>query len=250
MAAPFEITDVIGTPCLNASVSELLKFLEASKSDLLTVDFTNVHITAARYLEPEFKRLTDQYDYFVPDSQVLKWAVNLCGGKMNERVYGPEFLAYCIRHSRADTKHYLLGGNQKCLDKLIENIERSPGEYNICGSRNGYFKDEDGEDIISDIKKSDPDFIWIGLGTPKQQKWIIENAPKFKKGVFLAVGFAFDVNAGTKKDAPVILQKLGLTWFYRLICEPRRLWWRYLKYNSVFIYALMKQIVKNVLNKR
>ena len=243
MSAPFKITNVIGTPCLNASIEGLLVFLEESKEQRLTIDFTNVHITAARSVEPEFKELTDKYDYFVPDSQVLKWAVNLCGGKMDSRVYGPEFLTYSIKNSKPETRHYLLGGSQDCLDKLIENAQSMSKDFSICGSRNGYFKEEDTDEIIADIQHCNPDFIWVGLGTPKQQEWIIKNAPKFGKGVFLAVGFAFDVNAGTKKDAPVIFQKMGMTWFHRLICEPRRLWWRYLKYNTIFLWALMQQIV-------
>ena len=243
MSAPFVTTNVIGTPCLNASKEKLLPFLEgeAKVDKLVTVDFTNVHITAARYSEQEFREMTDGYDYFVPDSQVLKWAVNFCGGYMENRVYGPEFLTHSIDHSKKETTHYLLGGNQDCLDKLIANAEKRSENFTICGSRNGYFKDEDNDEIIADIKRCNPDFIWIGLGTPKQQSWIMEHARKFDRGVFLAVGFAFDVNAGTKKDAPKWMQKWGLTWFYRLVSEPRRLWWRYLKYNSIFLYALGKQ---------
>lgn len=244
MSSPFEVTDVIGTPCLNTSKEELLVFLEReAKTKLVTVDFTNVHIAAARYSEPDFKEMTDGYDYFVPDSQVLKWAVNMRGGDMESRVYGPEFLEHAIHNSQKETKHYLLGGSQDCLSKLIEQIEKLSDDFTICGSRNGYFKDEHNEEIMEDIQRCDPDFIWIGLGTPKQQAWIMEHAKKLERGVFLAVGFAFDVNAGTKKDAPKFLQKMGLTWLYRLLSEPRRLWWRYLKYNSIFLWALTKQVV-------
>jgi len=250
MKAPFTVTNVIGTPCLNANKEELLPFLEeAAKENLMTVDFTNVHITAARYSEKEFKDMTNGYDYFVPDSQVLKWAVNLCGGNMENRVYGPEFLTHSITHSKKSTKHFLLGGNQECLDKLIDNITKINENFSICGSRNGYFNDDDNDGIIAEIKKCNPDFIWIGLGTPKQQAWIMEFAKQLERGVFLAVGFAFDVNAGTKKDAPVWMQKYGLTWFYRLVSEPRRLWWRYLKYNSIFLWALLKQKLAGKVDK-
>ena len=76
--------------------------------------------------------------------------------------------------------------------------------------------------------------------TPKQQEWIQENKARIQRGVVLAVGFAFDVNAGTKSDAPMWMQRLGLTWIHRMASEPRRLLWRYLRYNSLFIFYLVR----------
>ena len=239
-----QITDVIGTPCLNTNHKDFLVLLEnriCGTQNLVTVDFTNVYIAAARKVEQEFHRITEQYDYFVPDSQVLKWAVNLRGGVMKERIYGPDFLYYCIHNASPKTTHYYLGASQECLDKLIANSKNWRSEMRIVGSHNGYFTPEDDEAIIADINACNPDFIWVGLGTPKQQEWIAKNRNRITRGALLAVGFAFDVNAGTKKDAPRWMQPLGLTWFYRLCSEPRRLWWRYLKYNSIFIYHLTKQ---------
>ena len=244
MLESLEITDVIGTPCLNISHADLVTLLEAKicrKDEVITVDFTNVHITAARKVEEDFFLITEQYDYFVPDSQVLKWAVNLMGGSMKERVYGPDFLKFGILNAGENTTHYFLGASQDCLDKLIENCKEWRPDLKIVGSRNGYFKLEEEEKIAEDIDSANPDFVWVGLGTPKQQEWIARNRVRIKRGVLLAVGFAFDVNAGTKKDAPKVLQKMGLTWFYRLCSEPRRLWWRYLKYNTIFLFYLMRQ---------
>lgn len=246
MSTELEITDVIGTPCLNISHSGLVELLEekvCGKDEVIAVDFTNVHITAARKVEKDFYEMTQQYDYFVPDSQVLKWAVNLRGGSMKERVYGPDFLKFGILNADENTTHYFLGASQECLDKLIANCKNWRPDLKIVGSRNGYFKSEDESQIIEDINAANPDLIWVGLGTPKQQEWIARNRNALKRGVFLAVGFAFDVNAGTKKDAPKIMQKMGLTWFYRLCSEPGRLWWRYLKYNSIFMYFLLKQVL-------
>lgn len=244
MSTALEITNVIGTPCLNTSHADLLSLLErrlCGTNALLTVDFTNVHITAARKIEEDFRNITEQYDLFVPDSQILKWAVNLCGGSMKDRVYGPDFLHHAIHHASAETTHYFLGASQDCLDKLISNSKMWRPGMKIVGSHNGYFKPADEECIAADINAANADFVWVGLGTPKQQEWIARNRANIKRGALLAVGFAFDVNAGTKKDAPRWMQPLGLTWFYRLCSEPRRLWWRYLKYNSVFLYYLAKQ---------
>ena len=93
---------------------------------------------------------------------------------------------------------------------------------------------------VEEINRLSPDFIWLGLGTPKQQAWIYQYKSRIQRGVLLAIGFAFDVNAGLKPDAPLWMQRVGLTWFYRLCSEPRRLGPRYLRYNSLFLYYLLR----------
>ena len=93
---------------------------------------------------------------------------------------------------------------------------------------------------MEEINRLSPDFIWLGLGTPKQQAWIYQYKSRIQRGVLLAIGLAFDVNAGLKPDAPLWMQRVGLTWFYRLCSEPRRLGPRYLRYNSLFLYNLLR----------
>ncbi len=240
--AGLPVTDVIGTDCSVTRKEDLLPILEAQAgAGPWSVDFTNVQIVTMRRTEPTFREMTSRVDAFIPDSEVLRWAVNWRGGAMSERVYGPDFLAHAIRHSSPTTRHYFLGGNEACLAALLQNIKQLNPAFQVVGSRNGYFKEEASAKIISDIRATDPDFIWIGLGTPKQQAFIHNYKHALPRGVWLAVGFAFDVNAGTKKDAPRFLQRLGLTWVFRLLSEPRRLFGRYVKYNSLFIKYLFTQ---------
>jgi N-acetylglucosaminyldiphosphoundecaprenol N-acetyl-beta-D-mannosaminyltransferase len=237
-------TDVIGTPCLNTSYADLTKRLDSHTrggEGVLSVDFTNVHIVTMRRTDPEFARTTGNVDWFVPDSQVLKWAVNLCGGHMEERVYGPTFLDFAVRHGAAETRHYFLGASQDCLALLLAKLKEARPDLNVVGSHNGYFGDAENDAVMADILAARPDIIWVGLGTPKQQKWIHANKERFRRGAILAVGFAFDVNAGTKKDAPPWMGKCGLTWLYRLISEPRRLFTRYAYYNTLFLWYLIQQ---------
>ena len=235
-------TDVIGTACTVTTREELLPLLEKEAAHgPWSIDFTNVQIVTMRRTEPPFCEITSRVDAFIPDSEVLRWAVNWRGGNMTERVYGPDFLTYVIRHSSPATKHYFLGGSAECLSALLKNITDINPEFRVVGSRDGYFTAEQNEEIVADILSAAPDFVWVGLGTPKQQAWIHQNKDRFPHGVLLAVGFAFDVNAGTKKDAPRWLQRCGLTWVFRLLSEPRRLFWRYLKYNSLFLWHLFHQ---------
>jgi N-acetylglucosaminyldiphosphoundecaprenol N-acetyl-beta-D-mannosaminyltransferase len=92
-----------------------------------------------------------------------------------------------------------------------------------------------------------PDFVWVGLGTPKQYRWVKRNKHLLRRGVILTVGFAFDVNAGTKPDAPLWMQRMGLTWIFRLFSEPRRLIGRYLRYNTLFVCYLFFDAVSRTL---
>ena len=125
----------------------------------------------------------------------------------------------------------------------MRNLQTLNPRLTVAGARDGYFKPEETSRVVEDIRAAKPDLIWLGLGTPKQQEFIAAHKNEIGHGIWLAVGFAFDVNAGTKRDAPPWMQKLGLTWLYRISQEPRRLFPRYLKFNTLFIYySLLEQI--------
>lgn len=235
---------VLNTLCTETSYAELREDLARHCDEpgrrTLSVDFTNVHIVAMRHGESAFREVTDTMDLFVPDSMVLTWAVNWQGGEMQDRVYGPSFLAHMIEHSPPGLRHFFLGASEQCLEKLLQVIRnRNPG-FQIAGAHHGYFSPDEGEDVLRIINDTKPDFVWVGLGTPKQQEWMHRFHGRVNAGVLLAVGFAFDVNAGTKSDAPQWMHPLGLTWLYRLLEEPQRLWRRYLKYNSIFVWELFR----------
>ena len=133
-----------------------------------------------------------------------------------------------------------MGGSDECVAALRESFQKQQPGVRIIGTRNGYFTADQEEEIIEEINRLSPDFIWLGLGTPKQQGWIYRHKNRIKRGILLAVGFAFDVNAGMKPDAPDWMQRRGLTWAFRLWSEPLRLGPRYLKYNSLFLFYLLK----------
>ena len=236
-------TSILGTRCLNTSYDALTAMLHDYVSDKnrqpLSVDFTNVHIVAMRRSEPPFAAVTESVDYFVPDSQVLYFTVKLLRGHMEERVYGPTFMRRFVLNSPAPLTHYFLGGSQECLDRLIQFFEQRDSNFTLAGSHHGYFHENEEPSIAEEINRLEPDFIWVGLGTPKQQEWVSRNSDVLRRGVILTVGFAFDVNAGTKMDAPEWMQICGLTWTHRLLSEPKRLFWRYFKYNSQYCWYLL-----------
>ena len=204
------------------------------------VDFTNTHIVTMRRHDPAFRDLTRGFDYFIPDAMPLIWCLNRQGAQLRDRVYGPAFMRHCVLNSPAPFTHYFLGGSDLCVNRLQEDFLKLNPKIQIAGARHGYFKPEQEAEIVAEINRLSPDFIWLGLGTPKQRAWIHRHKGEIRRGVLLAAGFAFDVNAGMKPDAPAWMQRVGLTWFSRLASEPRRLLPRYVKYNSLFLFYLLR----------
>jgi exopolysaccharide biosynthesis WecB/TagA/CpsF family protein len=215
----------------------------------MALDFTNTHIVAWRAHDPAFERLTNCMDYFIPDGMPLIWGLNAQGAGLKDRVYGPTFMRECLRSSPAFARHYFLGGSEVCLQELLKNVRALNPNLTIAGARNGYFKPEETSEVLENMRSARPDLIWVGLGTPKQQEFIAAHKKAVGRGIWLAVGFAFDVNAGTKVDAPQWMQRLGITWLYRVLQEPRRLLPRYIKFNSLFLYYTLLDRVLGVTPK-
>jgi N-acetylglucosaminyldiphosphoundecaprenol N-acetyl-beta-D-mannosaminyltransferase len=205
----------------------------------VAVDFTNTQIVTCRRHDPSFREITSRVDFFVPDGMPLIWCLNAQGARLKDRVYGPTFMRYCICNSPPQYTHYLLGGSEECLNRLKTSLTQQNPAVRIVGSHSGYFGPDAEQAILEEIRRTAPDFIWVGLGTPKQQAWVHKYKQQITRGIILAVGFAFDVNAGTKPDAPPWMQRYGLTWVFRLLSEPRRLGPRYVRWNFLFLFYLL-----------
>ncbi len=233
--------EVLGTPLCVTSYSAFSDFCHrlVRQTGVFSIDFTNTQIVTMRRTQDAFRRMTSNVDFFVPDGMPLVWCMNRAKAGMKDRVYGPSFLRECLIRSAPEFKHYFLGGSRECLALLTQKArELNPG-ITIAGVRDGYFSNEDEVEIVEEINRISPDFIWVGLGTPKQQEWIDRWKPNIQRGALLAVGYAFDVNAGTKADPPHWMQRWGLGWAFRLASEPKRLASRYFKYNSLFLWFLL-----------
>ncbi len=237
LSAPLLVTDYdeLATLCLEWARAPHCRLLE----------FVNTQIVTMRRHDPAFRTLMNAYDALVPDGMPLVWCLNRAGARLPDRVYGPTFMRRFLENAPAGTTHYLLGGSPDCGARLQAIFtKRNPhlrfvgafhGRCNTDGSIDGMAARE----VVDEINRLSPDFIWVGFGTPKQQAWAHRHKPQLLRGVVLTVGFAFDANAGLKPDAPGWIQRRGLTWLYRLLSEPRRLGPRYLKWNSLFLYYLL-----------
>ena len=242
-----QILHVLDTPLLVTDYDRLaahcLEWARARRC--VALEFVNTHIVAMRRHEPAFRGILSAYDFLVPDGMPLVWCLNRAGARLRDRVYGPTFMRRFLETAPSGSTHYLLGGSEECGARLREIFtQRNPslkfvgGFHGRCGE-DGLLGGAAETEIVEEINRLSPGFIWVGFGTPKQQAWVHQHKRLIRRGVVLTVGFAFDANAGMKPDAPSWMQRLGLTWMYRLCSEPRRLGPRYFKWNSLFLAYLL-----------
>jgi len=237
---------ILGTPLAVTSYTDLSRFLfdRSCQPGAFAVDFSNTHIVTMRRHEPAFRRLASCMDLFVPDGMPLVWVLNAKGAALKDRVYGPTFTRRFLASAPTGATHYLVGGSEECGKKFRErmignnlSLDFVGGYHGMCSS-DGVLDDD--ARVLNEIRSLRPDYIWVGLGAPKQYAWISRIKPLLDHGILLAVGFALDVNAGTKNDAPMWMQASGLTWLYRMASEPNRLISRYAKWNTLFLWYLLR----------
>lgn len=219
------------------------------------VDFVNTQVVTMRRHHPWFEAITRDFEFFIPDGMPLVWCLNRQGAGLRDRVYGPTFMRLCLTQTPAPLAHYLIGGSPECGARLRAAIQRWNPQTRVVGAYHGLC-DRDGrmdaaaeEQVIEEINRLSPDFLWVGLGTPKQHAWIHRYRGRIRRGLLLGVGFAFDANAGTKRDAPLWMQRRGLTWVFRLLSEPLRLGPRYVRYNTLFARYLICDWIRSRAHK-
>jgi N-acetylglucosaminyldiphosphoundecaprenol N-acetyl-beta-D-mannosaminyltransferase len=206
------------------------------------VSAANTQIAAAAYWNTTFRGRMARFDLVLPDGMPLVWCMNAQGAGLTDRVYGPIFMEQMLASTPKLWKHFLFGGSPECLATLQETIGKRFPDVAIAGTLSPPFRKWEESDLAlfaATIESTAPDFIWVALGGIKQETWIADNLHRFNKGVFLAVGDAFELLAGRRRMAPMWMQRSGLGWVFRLCQEPRRLWKRYLVYNTLFVLALL-----------
>ncbi|MDH7489555.1 MAG: WecB/TagA/CpsF family glycosyltransferase [Anaerolineae bacterium] len=182
-----------------------------------------------------------------PDGMPLVWISRLRGFRHVRRVYGPDLmLAVCERSVVKGYRHYLYGGQPGVAEALKARLERRFPGVQIVGLESPPFEPltpEQDREAVERINAANPDIVWVGMSTPKQDLWAAEHVGRLKAPVILAVGAAFDFVSGRKRQAPRWMRDSGLEWLFRLIQEPRRLWRRYLIYNPIFVWLLLGQVL-------
>jgi N-acetylglucosaminyldiphosphoundecaprenol N-acetyl-beta-D-mannosaminyltransferase len=247
-AVPPASVEILGVPLALTDYERTIEWMDATIATGRRgyVCVAAVHTVMACQEDPELRAAVLGSDLTVPDGQPLVWAMNALGHDLSSRVYGPDLMArYCERAALTGARMFLYGGrNQGALVQLALNLRtRYPG-LNIVGGYAPPFRALTGEEedfVLDEINRSQADVVWVGIGVPKQEKWMAAMRERLRAPVLIGVGAAFDFHAGLVSQAPRWMQSMGLEWAYRLLQEPGRLWRRYLRYNPLFVAGFLRQ---------
>lgn len=207
----------------------------------------NVHMVVEAYNDAEFREMVNAAKLVTPDGMPLVWGLRFRGMKNAKRVYGPYLTpVICEEAQKRGIPVGFYGGTEEVLRLMLKNLKTRFPSLDITYAYSPPFRaltEEEDKKIIKDIIESGARILFVGLGCPKQEKWMAEHRNKIP-AVMLGVGAAFDFIAGKLKQAPRWMQAMGLEWLFRLIQEPKRLWKRYLVGNTIFIWLTLKEAFK------
>ncbi len=207
---------------------------------------TGVHGVMEAQDDDGFKRILNGALLCTPDGMPMVWAGKLGGHREMSRVYGPDLmLAVCAWSQTSGCRHFFYGGADGVAEQLARRLQAKFPKLVIAGTFTPPFRAlaADEEDQLRDqIRAARPDILWVGLSTPKQEKFMAEYLPKLDVTLMIGVGAAFDFHSGRVRQAPRWMQRSGLEWLYRLGCEPRRLARRYGRNNPRFLLKYFAQL--------
>ncbi len=233
--------NILGVEIAAITMMWLLDFTDNNinemSGDYITV--ANVHTTVMAYEDEVYRNIQNSGVMAIPDGGPLSSLGRMRGAKNMSRTTGPSYMEEILKVSdKKGYRHYFYGSTQETLDKLNNFLRMNYPNINIVGMYSPPFREltlEEDNEIIRNINEANPDFVWVGLGAPKQEKWMHNHKGKIK-GLMIGVGAAFDYYAGNIKRAPLWMQNTNLEWLYRLIQEPKRLFKRYMVTNTKFIW--------------
>lgn len=206
---------------IDEAVDKIFAMLEENRAH--SVFTPNSEIILNAYKDKSFCDVLNSSDLLTADGIGVVYASKILHDPISQRCAGYDIACKLVdRISETGHRLYLFGGKPGVANMAKKNLERKYPFIQIVGTRDGYFKEEETQDIINDINMVDADIVFVCLGAPKQEKWIYENKDKLKARVLMGIGGSLDVFAGVAERAPDFWCRMGLEWLYRLIKEPWR----------------------------
>lgn len=245
-AAPH--TDVLGVKIsavnMSLAVSRIGHWIADRQPSYVCI--TGVHGVMESQEDPHLKAIHNAAGMVTPDGMPMVWLSRLAGHRHVSRVYGPDLmLAVCQASLEPENRwrHFFYGGAEGVAEKLAARLSERFSGLQVAGTYCPPFRPltpaEDAA-VCEQINASGADIVWVGLSTPKQEKWMAGHLQRLGSSVMIGVGAAFDFHAGLKRQAPKWMQRSGLEWLFRMVSEPRRLGKRYLVNNPRFVAALIR----------
>lgn len=231
--------DVVGKVC---------QIIEGEEKQKVIVT-ANPHSIILSRRDKEFSQALNRADICLPDGAGVVMASKLLGGSIRERIAGPDlftvFCEFAHRNSR-HLRYFFIGSSDETLRKISEKMAIDYPNIRLTGLYSppfGEWTEGEDEKIIDMVNDSGADILWVGLGAPKQEKWIYQNRDRLNVNVIAAIGAAFDFFAGTKRRSPRFFRNIGLEWLPRFFLEPRRLWRRNLVSMPRFIALVLGEFI-------
>jgi N-acetylglucosaminyldiphosphoundecaprenol N-acetyl-beta-D-mannosaminyltransferase len=243
--------DLLGVPIALTDYAETMDVMNGmiERREPGYVCAAAVHVVMVARHDPETRAALLGASLVVPDGRPLVWALNLLGAALEDRVYGPELtVRYCRRAAERGHRVWLYGGATPAALQELERVlaARFPG-IQVAGGLSPPHRPlgaHEERELADRINADAPDLVWVGIGAPKQERWMARMRPLVEAPVLAGVGAAFDFIAGRKRQAPAWMQRAGLEWLFRVSQDPLRLAPRYLRYNPAFVAAFARQYIQ------
>jgi N-acetylglucosaminyldiphosphoundecaprenol N-acetyl-beta-D-mannosaminyltransferase len=235
----------VGVSAVNMDTAERTIFDWIDRGERHYICVTGVHGVMESQKSPDLRRIHNAAGMVTPDGMPLAWLLKMAGFRDSDRVCGPELMPNVFVKSQArGDRHFLYGASPQALELLRQHLRELAPAAQIVGTHSPPFRAltaEEDADIVASINASRADIVWVGLSTPKQERWMDAHRDRLSAAVLIGVGAAFDIHAGIVKRAPVFLRRTGFEWTYRLFLEPKRLWRRYFSSNPRFMALVALQ---------
>ena len=232
---------------MDETIEKVEEFIAKDKGRLFCTPNVDGVIIAKK--DREFNKIINSAGLVTCDSIYIYWASKFLGTPLKDRVAGSDFLPKFSKvAAEKGYSLFFLGGEEGITEIAAQKLRKSYPKLNIVGiltpDHKSLKNDKENIKIVKEINKTKPDILFVGFGTPKQEKWLNKNLHALNTKVAVCVGGTFNVISGQRKRAPIWVQRIGLEWFWRMMQEPRRLWRRYLINDSKFIWIVLKEKVK------
>jgi N-acetylglucosaminyldiphosphoundecaprenol N-acetyl-beta-D-mannosaminyltransferase len=243
-----EQADILGAnvDCLDFQGILNLVLKWSNESIKRNIMYVNAHSLNLAYIDPEFLKIINNADIVYPDGISSVWASRILGGPRLHKLTGADWISgFCDFALKVNLSIYILAGKPGVANLARHNLLEEYPELDIVGVADGYFHEMSELEIVKDIMKTKPQLLFVGMGTPLQEKWIYSNRKSIDTPICWSVGALFDYVAGVEKRVPGWMNKLGLEWFWRLLMDPVGKWKRYLIGNPLFVYRILQYKLSN-----
>jgi N-acetylglucosaminyldiphosphoundecaprenol N-acetyl-beta-D-mannosaminyltransferase len=245
--------DVLGVAVSSVTmadaVARIAGFVETRRGTYVCI--TGVHGVMECRRDPGLREIHNRAGMVTPDGMPLVWFLRLAGDRHVQRVYGPDLMRAVTAISPArGYRHFYYGGGPGVAEQLAETLHRAHPGLQVSGTLCPPFRPptpEEDRAEVAVINAARPDIVWVGLSTPKQERWMAAHLRRIDAPVMIGVGAAFDFLAGTKRQAPPWFGRHGLEWLFRLCVEPRRLWRRYAYIVPGFLFLATSELARRAI---